>query len=982
MKIQRKILFLILVLLAIFAISSFYIQKHIVYSRFIEIEHDEAVEDVDRCVEVIKREQQEMTRLLEDWATWDDTYQFAEDGNKEFRDQNLIKETYATTRLNLIYIVNTKGKVVWGKILVNGKPISLPEFPVTPWDPENVYLVGSRTHQVVTGIVNTQKKPMLIAAGRIVKSNFTGNSRGTLIMGRFIDDELMKKFYEQTKVNFKFLVLGKDNLDKPDAKIVRNMKLNQPKIQECDSCNLIHAYLLLPNFVGIKSFLVKAAIPVQYTIIGRNVLWSSMIFLLAMGTIMLLAFTFFIRKDVVLPIMKVARYAGSINSGTDLSARLELTRTGEISDLARELNNMMIRLEKDHNLIEEVEEQLRLSNERHLNMIMNLPVGVYRHTTTQHPEFTLTNSAFLKIFGCETEEEFKFNSELSSWVESVKYLEFLENPERHGGLEFELCDRSGKQVYVKAWANIIEHEKQTAVEGILIDITNRKKVEADIRQLATLVDQTEEMILITDSENNISYVNPSFSKVTGYSIDELRGKNPSLLSAGSEEGIKMNTEIMNTLASGTAWHGTLVHRRKNGELYTERGTIFPLYNENGEICNHAGIMRDMTEEIKLEQQLRQSHKMQAIGTLAGGIAHDFNNILSAILGYANLAIKEIRQNPEQTGKYIRKITVAGNRARDLVAQILTFSRQKQLKVSAVQFGLIVKEACNMLRASLPSSIEIRRYIKSQSLVAADPTQLHQIMLNLCTNASQSMDGFGTLTVSLEDVYITDKEAEELPGLSSGRHVCLKVEDTGHGMDEDTQKRVFDPFFTTKEIGEGTGMGLSVVHGIITGIGGSIKIRSRLNEGSTFTVFLPVAEGDPSEQISFETEEDTSKLQGHEHILFVDDERILVELNKETLQGYGYNVTGVYDSAEALKVFKESPDEFDIVISDLTMPGMTGDVLVEHIMKIRPDIPVIVCTGYNNVVSEKRMSELGICIVVHKPIIGKQLAETIRNVIDN
>ncbi len=982
MKIQRKIFFLILILLTIFAISSFYIQKQIVYSKFVDIEYAEALDDTNRCVAAIKREQEGMARLLEDWATWDDTYQFLKDGNQEFIKENLLKETYSTTRLNLIYLVNTEGKVIWGKILVNGKPITLQKFPTTPWSPDNVYLVGNRTHQIVTGIVNTSRQPMLITAGRVVKSNFTGDSRGTLIMGRFLDSDLMKNFYEQTKVRFKFLTIGKDRLDPTENEVVRNIKPNKPEIIECASCNSIHAYITLPNFVGIKTFLIKATIPTKYMIVGNNVLWSSMISLLVTGAALLLAFSFFIRKDVVLPIMKVARYAGSINSGTDLSARLNLTRSGEINDLARELNNMMIRLETDHNLLEEMEEQLRTSNERHLNMIMNLPVGVYRHSTAQHPEFTLTNSAFLEIFDCETTEEFRYNSELSSWVESIKYLEFLENPERNGGLEFELSSRSGKQVYVKVWANIIEHDKQTAVEGILVDITNQKKAEANTRQLATLVDQTEEMILITDRDGYITYVNPSFSKITGYTQADLTGKRPVILSTETPEDMKIYEEIEKTLSTGKAWHGTLIPCKKNGERFTEQGSIFPLFDESGQVCNRAAIMRDMTEELKLEQQLRQSHKMQAIGTLAGGIAHDFNNILSAILGYANLAHKELRQNPEQTEKYVKKITIAGNRARDLVAQILTFSRQKQLKVSAVQFGLIVKEACNMLRASLPSSIEIRRYIKSQSMVAADPTQLHQIMLNLCTNASQSMDGYGTLTVSLEDVYITDRDAEELPGLNTGRHICLKVEDTGHGMDEDTQKRVFEPFFTTKEMGEGTGMGLSVVHGIVTSIGGAIKIRSRLEEGSTFTVYLPVAEGESYEQSPMEEEVDNSKLQGHERILFVDDERILVELNKETLEGYGYNVTGVYDSAEALEVFRESPNDFDIVVSDLTMPGMTGDVLVERLMKIRSDIPVIVCTGYNNVVSEQRMSELGICIVVHKPIIGKQLAETIRNVIDN
>ncbi|MBN2643259.1 MAG: PAS domain S-box protein [Victivallales bacterium] len=982
MKIQNKIRGLLLVLVIVFALGSFFIQKYTVYSKFVDIEYHQAEDDVMRSIAAIKREELAVAKLLEDWGTWNDTYEFVKDRNQKFVAATLLNETYAVTGLNLIYIINTKGDVIWGKTIKNGEEIKMPEFPLTPWNPDSVLLPGTRSHKIISGIVYTQLQPMIICAGRIIKSDCSGKSRGTIIMGKFIDKNVLDRLFDQTKVRFELYVLNESMLSERDTEVANNLEANTPYVSMDEKAGMLYAYYILPDLKGVRSFMIKAKVPMKHTIVGAEAMRLSMMLWFIIGVVMLFVFSCFIRRNVVSPILSIGNYARGINGDMDLSARLKIKGTGEISELAGELNNMMVRLENDRAMRVEAENQLRMSRERYRHMLMTLPVGVYRHSKAERPEFSLMNEAFLRIFGCETVEEFKYNSKLSGWSESPRYKDFLDNPMRSGGLDFELTDRAENSIFVKIWVNIIEHDGEDVVEGILLNFTDQKRAEDDICRLATMVAQAEEIIMVTDLDGKMFYINPAFEKITGYTLSEVMNRQPQDFSGDRLEEPKYK-EIWEHLQSGSSWTGSLVFARKTGEVFTIKGTIFPVFNEGGRATCYAGILRDITHEQKLEQQLRQSHKMEAIGTLAGGIAHDFNNILSAILGYANLAVKEVESDPAQTERYIRKIAVAGNRARDLVSQILAFSRQKQLKEDAVQFGTVVKEACNLLRASLPSSIEIRRYIKSKSMVAADPTQLHQIMLNLCTNASHSMDGYGVLTVTLEDAYVTEREAEELPGLSCGRYVCLKVEDTGHGMDEITQKRVFEPFFTTKDLGEGTGMGLSVVHGIVSSLGGAINIRSRINEGSSFTVYLPVLDLDvrteTSTPVKIENDDDKQKLSGNERILFVDDEKILVELNKEALEAYGYKVTGISDSTQALKLFQSSPDDFDVVVSDLTMPGMTGDVLVEEIKKIRPDIPVVICTGYNNVTSEERITNIGVCIVVHKPIVGRQLAETIRTI---
>jgi nitrogen-specific signal transduction histidine kinase/CheY-like chemotaxis protein len=388
------------------------------------------------------------------------------------------------------------------------------------------------------------------------------------------------------------------------------------------------------------------------------------------------------------------------------------------------------------------------------------------------------------------------------------------------------------------------------------------------------------------------------------------------------------------------------------------------------------IMEDITERQRLEMQLRQAQKMEAIGTLAGGIAHDFNNILSAIIGFSELCLDEA--DPGGTlEENLREVLHASHRARDLVRQILAFSRQGETDRKPLQSGLVIKEALKLLRSTLPSTIEIDIQINSHSLIMGDPTQIHQIIMNLGANAADAMEtNGGVLAVSLTDMVMDDPAAWDVH-LAPGTYQRLSVADTGDGIAPEQLDAIFEPYFSTKPEGKGTGLGLSVVHGIVHSLEGGIRVRSAPGRGTTFDIFVPVMEFQAPEQ----RQNDKFLKGGRENVLFVDDEPQIAGMAKRHLEKLGYGVEIRTDSREALELFKKRHAEFDLVITDMTMPYMSGDRLAKELLKIAPRVPIILCTGFSTRVSEQRIAQLGIKAVAMKPLVRDELARLVRKVLD-
>ncbi|HWU40262.1 MAG TPA: ATP-binding protein, partial [Candidatus Acidoferrum sp.] len=424
-------------------------------------------------------------------------------------------------------------------------------------------------------------------------------------------------------------------------------------------------------------------------------------------------------------------------------------------------------------------------------------------------------------------------------------------------------------------------------------------------------------------------------------------------------------------------HFETVRQRKNGTSIDISLSLSPLNDQAGGTVGLAVIERDITDRKRLEAQLRQAQKMEAMGTLAGGIAHDFNNILNAIIGHSELLEEEVPAH-SQAWVHLQEVLAAGARAKELVRQILTFSRQSEQERRPVVLQDIVGEAMRLLRASLPTTIEFRQQIEpGRALVFADTTQIHQILLNLCTNAEHAMrERGGLLDIQLKSVEVDEEFAADHPFLRPGSYVKLMVRDTGHGMTAQVRERIFDPFFTTKQPGEGTGMGLAVVHGIVVGHGGAITVESAPGRGTRFDVYLPRCDAAESLEIPLER-----PLRGqNEHILLVDDESSLVRLWTTMLEHLGYQVTPYSNSLQALESFRAAPQSFDLVISDQTMPQLTGEGLAREILRLRPNLPIILCTGFSHTLTEENAKTLGIRAILQKPLGRQELCVTVQRVL--
>lgn len=471
-------------------------------------------------------------------------------------------------------------------------------------------------------------------------------------------------------------------------------------------------------------------------------------------------------------------------------------------------------------------------------------------------------------------------------------------------------------------------------------------------------------------------VNPAYSALTGLSSEAIVGKTvKELLPQIDPKWIEKYEQVVLT--------GIPQYFSKYSQLIGKNVGVFAFKVKDDEF---ACVFRDLTECAQkimstndFEQQCQQSSKMEVIGTLAGGIAHDFNNILSAILGYADILKAEYRDQGD-TREKLDKIVMAGRRAKDLVRHILSYSRKSGISPVPVHVGKVVEEALLLLRATIPTTIEMRREIEMNSgLIEADPVQIHQIVMNLCTNSFQAMEEEqGTISVSLQRHQIDSTQGTESGDLQPGSYLLLSVEDDGSGIRKKHLEHIFDPFFTTKGIGEGTGMGLAVVHGIVSSYGGKIDVESTVGHGTKVRVFLPYKSAESSGEV--ETEEEVEVMTSS-RVLIVDDEREVANVTGIRLQRLGYRVTLTIQSTEALELFKKQPDAFDLVITDQTMPEMTGEKLAAEMMAIRSDIPIILCTGYSSRVDQESAKRSGIKAFLYKPVTRETMAATVRQVLD-
>ncbi len=685
------------------------------------------------------------------------------------------------------------------------------------------------------------------------------------------------------------------------------------------------------------------------------------------------------------PLVDQGEVFGSLHIGSREHSEIPVHSRYALETIARQVGAAILRMQ--------AEERLRASEAKYRAIFENAVEGIFQ--TTPEGGIMSVNSKMARLFGYDSPQD------MMSRVHNVK--ELYANPEdriafrreidRTGILQkYEVLSvrKDGTKMLIAVSAGAVKDKEGNVIyyDGFYEDITERKKMERDLREseerLRGIVETSNAGIMMITLAGQILFANRQMAGMLGYDHERfVKGnyydyvhaddklnidRNLGALERGDVDRLSVERRFLR--ADGTSWWGYVC----GGRFQTAPGKFQVVLI----ISDMTHIKRVEEEKKLLEEHLRQAQKMEAIGTLAGGIAHDFNNILASMMGFTEMAARETRRAARND--YLDQVLLACERAKNLVNQILAFSRSREQERRPLDIRLVLKEALSLLRASLPSTIEIKSDIaREEMLVLADPTEIHQITMNLCTNAAHAMqDKGGVLTISLTSVGIPQAARPAHPDLQAGDYVRLSVSDTGHGIGADIKEKIFDPFFTTKKDQEGTGLGLSVVYGIVKNAGGVIDMQSVAGQGATFTIYLPQIS--PCENTEA-GDRDGVDMPGSESILFVDDEEMLVRMAKKYFQEMGYQVTATTSSPEALQLFQENPARFDLVIADMTMPHITGTSLCRAFLKIRPKLPIILCTGYSDAASMSEIEKLNIRELVLKPVFVRDLGLRVRRILD-
>ncbi len=525
----------------------------------------------------------------------------------------------------------------------------------------------------------------------------------------------------------------------------------------------------------------------------------------------------------------------------------------------------------------------------------------------------------------------------------------------------------------------------TSLSGLFLAaiVCERRQLQTTLmeneRRFRGIVEDTEAGYFFIDTRGCFQEVNQAWLNMHGYDRkEEVIGRHFSLTQ--TQVDVQAAHAVIDGLRAGKSIpKGEFSRRCKDGSVGYHSFTVTPVEKE-GKIIGFEGFLIDTTEQKNLEAHLRQAQKIQAIGTLAGGIAHDFNNILSIILGNTELAFDDPALGNSSRFN-LEEIQAAGLRARDIVRQLLHFTRMTDRSLKPINIHAVIMDALKILRASIPAGVDIRSHVTDETMtVLGDESQLTQILIHLCTNANQAMPDGGVLTINAVELILGENRSNHHGELPPGRYVHLSVGDTGHGIPPEILERIFDPYFTTRKVGEGSGMGLAIVHAIVMKSKGSISVESTVGQGTIFHILLPMAATQPLPETMVAEQKELPK--GRERVLLVDDEVAIVKLGRQRLERLGYQVTAVTDPLQALELFRSTPMDFDLVITDLTMPKMNGEDLVKTILAIRPGMPIILCSGFSDRVSKERAREIGAADYLEKPNDMQLFAETVRKAIAN
>ncbi len=949
--------------------------KELVLNRFASLEKTDAKIQVQRVVNELTNSIDKLTSFTSDWAFWDDTYQFVTDGNNEYIVNNLMDQTFADQKLNFMLFYNEQNQLIYNRFYgfnqaettdaANSSTINVIH--------SLKLLLDHRTNlDIHAGIVITPYAPVLIISAPILSSLRKGPIHGTLLVGRYLNKNEIARIGFQTHLNVALQPYSPQTqvIPSPDSgKLQQNLAQFQSQVVDGKT---LFASTLLADISGQPAVTIIVSLGRAMYQQGYAMWKQQVISLFLVGLSIMVFLIFLLNRFVLRKLLILSDEVDRISNTGNASMRIPIQGNDEIANLGDRINSM---LDTVQNL-----QTAQIENEQYLhNLLDTVNCGIMVVSASEERQVVAVNKVGAAMLGQSPYDI--IGKDCHQFVcDSTLHDCSIPNHNRQVDTKELLivrCDCTEIPV-LKSSAGIVHGNEEYVIESF-IDISHLKNVEAGLRaseeRYRRFFEQDLTGDFIVSVDGKIIDCNIAYARMFGYdTIDEIKQTNVSIQYPFAADRDLFLKKIRR---EGKLERYKSELLRRDGSSLFCIGNEIGKFDENGELIYIWGYLFDETKRVLLERDIRQNQKLEAIGTLAGGIAHDFNNILTGITGYTELIM--LKESPDsEVREYLQKILAAGDKARLLIVQILAFSRKAKAEIQPVRLQPAVQEVMQLLRASLPATISIEEHLDLPATILADPVQIHQIVLNICTNAGHAMqEKGGTLTVTLEKA-VPDKDVLVANPISAdGEYVRIRIGDTGQGIPEKIRSRIFDPFFTTKNKDEGTGLGLSMVHGIVTSLKGQIVVNSKVGEGTIFDVYLPLVE-DVIDHVAT----DAPKIAvGKEHIVYIDDDPSLVEIGRAILLSLGYRVTDFIDGLQALTFLIEHHAEVDLIISDLAMPKITGVDLARRLCRNCIKVPLIIYTGYDKPLVKAELTGLGIQEVLLKPITYRVMADKVREVLD-
>ncbi|MCM2266815.1 MAG: PAS domain S-box protein [Elusimicrobiales bacterium] len=906
-----------------------------VMGGFNELEERFVRSNLLRAQEVLEEKSSNMSVKLADWAKWDDVYAFAANRNRAFIDANLMPIALENLQIDMMAFFDTRGDVIYFMDNSHASEMSLrvPEDLKEYLGKGSAFLQQTKEDSVLYGVVMARRGPVAIAARPILKTSGKGPARGTMVFARHIDAAELKRLSGIIKVPMD-LRRADESAPPPGFAEARKKLFNgeTAAIEPHDS-GAISGYMLLKDAFGKETMILTVEMPRDISQFGRKTLGYFILALLAVGFIFAAAVYFPLDAEIS---GRRKAEAGLRESESRFRSYFELPLHG-VAITSPDKVWLQVN--------DRICEILCYSREELLRMTWD---------ELTHPEDLAQD---LQLF----------KSILSGQID--KY-----------SLEKRFVRKDGGFVWTGIKVGCVRKPdgKVDYIVCVIEDITLRKQAEAERERLTVAIEQAGDVVIITDRAGKIQYVNPVFEKLSGYQRSEVVGQEPRVISSGRHTAEFYQT-LWRTISSGKTWKGRLVNKKKDGALYTEEATISPVLDAAGTITNYVAVKRDITEQLRLEAQVRQSQKMEAVGLLAGGIAHDFNNILTAIKGYTALVTRSLKPEDPSLAD-MNEIMNSAERAATLTRQLLAFGRKQILSLKVVDLNTTLDDMANMLRRIIGEEISLSTKIfPAPCLVTVDRSLMEQVIVNLVLNARDAVSKNGGIALETEILRPSDDFFAIRPELARGRMVCLSVRDNGCGIDPEEQKHLFQPFYTTKEQGKGTGLGLSMVYGTVKQSGGEIEVVSAVGKGSTFKLYFPLAAAGAPERAAAIPEE--AYEHGAETVLLVDDDETLRRMGERVLRAGGYIVLSAADGPSAIAAAERHGKPLDLLITDVVMPGMSGRELGRELERRRLALRTLYMSGYaDEAIVKHGVLEPGIAFI-YKPFTVEAFSAKLREVLD-